>query len=259
VLCPGCAEDGGDLLVMKYPVTNAQYAHFVAANGYHNPAYWGGEASESWQWRVKNHSNYRGDGPVKNPEYWQDARLGEERGGFPVVGVSWYEAQAYAAWLAGLVGNAESVEAAERVLIEKLLPYQISEIRLPTEAEWEKIAGGTKAADRYPWDAPAGPATGDVKDIVVRANVRKADLNGTSPAGMYPLGRSEPYGLMDLAGNVWEWMENGYDDDKVGRALRGGSWNHNRWLARVSYRNYYYPLNSNYLIGFRLVAPVAGS
>jgi hypothetical protein len=57
VLCPGCARDGGDLLVGKYPVTNAQYARFVDDGGYENPEWW---SKEGLQWRIKP-PNYRGD------------------------------------------------------------------------------------------------------------------------------------------------------------------------------------------------------
>jgi len=84
--------------VAKYPVTNVQFECFIQAGGYENSAYWGGEVGEAWQWRVKG-ERFLSSAGTDEPEYWHDPRLGKERRGYPVVGVSWYEAMAYAAWL----------------------------------------------------------------------------------------------------------------------------------------------------------------
>ncbi|MFZ1397109.1 MAG: SUMF1/EgtB/PvdO family nonheme iron enzyme, partial [Candidatus Promineifilaceae bacterium] len=244
VRCPGCAENGGDLLVMKYLVTNAHFAHFVNDDGYQNPAFWGGEQSEAWQWRSTGRRRAFETVPDQ-PHYWRDARFGQERRGFPVVGVSWYEAQAFAAWLwhnyqkSGDDGLSGSLQA-----------HKISGVRLPHEVEWEKVAGGLADKDRYPWDAPDGPATTDTSLIVARANISEAKLRATTPVAMYPLGLSQPYRLADLAGNVWEWMEN-LRSDSGSRALRGGAWNYSQRNACVAARNYGNPDNANYDIGFR--------
>jgi hypothetical protein len=93
VHCPGVAEGpalskvegGGDLVVMKYPVTNAQFERFIQARGYENPAYWGGEDGEGWRWRVKGERRWSSAG-TDEPEYWHDPRFGKERRGYPVVG-----------------------------------------------------------------------------------------------------------------------------------------------------------------------------
>ena len=74
---------------------------------------------------------------------------------------------------------------------------------------------------------------------------------------MYPLGARQPFGLMDLAGNVWEWTNSWYDDkDKEYRVLRGGSWYVNQIYARCGLRYGDLPHYSLDLIGFRLVSPV---
>ena len=99
VLCSKCADGGGDLLASKYPVTNLQFERFIQGGGYENPAFWGGERSIAWRWRVKEHGDYRGEKEVTQPQYWNDPRFGKDRRGYPVVGVSWYEAAAYAEWL----------------------------------------------------------------------------------------------------------------------------------------------------------------
>ncbi|GAB4542790.1 MAG: hypothetical protein Kow0063_35230 [Anaerolineae bacterium] len=267
--CPGCAEGGADLMVMKYPLTNVQYERFIQAGGYLNPEYWGGEDEESdeeskgWRWRVKEHPGYRDKGPITEPEYWQHPRLGKERRGYPVVGISWYEAAAYAAWLTHVLRRAragdETLPAEDRALVAGLLEAGVSEVRLLTEGEWLAVAGGTRERDRCPWDPPEGPATRDRAAILARANTFEAGLGGTSPVAMYPLGASQPFGLMDLAGNVWEWTGSWYDEEKIGRVLRGGSWDGARGLARVAARLRFSPYLSDLISGVRLASPVLSS
>ncbi len=101
VLCSKCADGGGDLLAAKYPVTNVQFERFVEDGGYENPDFWSGERSPCWRGGSSRRSpEPPRQRPVTQPEYWQDPRLGKDRHGYPVVGVSWYEAAAYAKWLA---------------------------------------------------------------------------------------------------------------------------------------------------------------
>ncbi|MBI3989799.1 MAG: SUMF1/EgtB/PvdO family nonheme iron enzyme [candidate division NC10 bacterium] len=107
------------------------------------------------------------------PAYWYDDKLNGPTQ--PVVGVSWHDADAYCKW----AGK-----------------------RLPTEAEWEKAARGTDGR-KYPW--------GDQWDAS-RANTEALKVGKTVAVGSYPSGVS-PYGVHDLAGNVWEWVQDWYDKE----------------------------------------------
>ena len=147
----------------------------------------------------------------------------------PVVGISWHDAVAYA----------KSVE-----------------MRLPTEAEWEKANRGL--TDRYwPWGSAPAP----------RANVWSPDApNGLTAVGSYPEGKSF-YGVLDMAGNVWEWTADWYSDTyyyttpkqnpkgaKKGtwRIIRGGSWVDAPHRCTTTFRFYFYPSLKSSFVGFRL-------
>jgi len=156
------------------------------------------------------------DGGYEDAGWWDDLVRREPEASHwpqpnrPRTNVDWYEAVAFTRWFNARLGLDQG------------------SIRLPTELEWEKTARGEQGRE-YPWGDwfRSGFANVDEKER------KQGDwyLKQTTAVGLYPHGRS-PYGVEDLAGAVWEWCLNKYDDldavaaDTSGaaRALRGGSW-----------------------------------
>ncbi len=172
----------------------------------------------------------------------------------PVIGVTWYEACAYAAWLTEMLRMQGTISEQE-------------EIRLPTEAEWEKAARGNRGR-LWSW--------GNIWRSSF-ANSLEGRVMQPSTIGAYPQNKS-PYGALDMIGNVWEWCSDWYAEDTYGqrsgeavkdppgpasgsaRVLRGGSWDYDRSLTRGAYRYRYYPGNFSDSLGFRFVlSPDIGS
>lgn len=108
------------------------------------------------------------------PISWGGA-LPERLRDHPAVDLSWQDATTLCGWLSQLTGR---------------------RYRLPTEAEWEKAARGDDGRS-FPWGQIFDPAC---------CNVKESGLGGTTPAGAYQKGAS-PYGLLDMAGNIWEWTQ----------------------------------------------------
>jgi len=150
-------------------------------------------------------------------------------GNHPAEKVSWFDAVAYCRWATSRLGY---------------------EIRLPTEWEWVQAVTLGDASHEYAW----GPEwRGE------HANTSEARLSRTTAVGMYPAGGSRQ-GVLDLAGNVWEWCLNKTDDGdditiggEVPRVRRGGSWNDSSVDARASYRSVYDSDWRNLNLGVRVV------
>lgn len=255
---PATAEVPYSFYIGKYPVTNAQYERFLNARDYSEAVNWRGFLKfnedciqigrwheEGWDWFQQEMKDPRKFLDKKRviPKYWNDQNFGISNPENPVVGVSWYEANAYCRWL-----THHWREIAESKANIGLSPRLI---RLPLETEWTIAAGGETPEKRFPWDA-AGKITTDIKEITKRANVLESKIGHTTPVNAFLRGAS-PHGVMDMAGNVWEWQMN-YRDMKEGwLGLRGGSWASDEDLARVSVRNDLPPLSRSGNIGFRLV------
>ncbi|MBP1468557.1 SUMF1/EgtB/PvdO family nonheme iron enzyme [Candidatus Chloroploca sp. M-50] len=158
----------------------------------------------------------------------------------PVVGVTWEEAKAYCAWLTRELAAALPVGWV---------------IRLPTEVEWEAAARG-QAARRYPW--------GDTwrEDSAAMADDRATrGASWTVPVGCYPTGAT-PEGLLDMAGNVWQWTLDRYHSYPGSEkpftretlvVVRGGGYNTDRTLVRCGARGWNHPYYTLHDQGFRVV------
>lgn len=163
------------------------------------------------------------------------------RGNRPVLNVNWYDAEEYCAWLSRLTG----------------LRW-----RLPTEAEWMyTFWAGRPAHDRYPWGADLGfRQLRHHAWFTDNANLR------TQPVGQL---QANPWGMVDMLGNVAEWVADAWQPDltnlpadggpmpghprHAGRVIKGGSWLESARTLRPSTRDHFPPDHRSYRVGFRVL------
>jgi len=187
---------------------------------------------------VADYAKFLKSGDVDPPFLWQEAQDGKNHEK-PVLGVDWYDAAAYCRWLGK---------------------------RLPTEAEWEKAARGTDGRI-YPWGN--GPPTSDHGNF---GHETARGYAAVAEVGSFEKGQS-PYGIHDLAGNVWEWVADRYDEHYYQhslehnprgpatgllRALRGGAWNSAPTVIASTNRNAYVPSARRSDVGFRCAKGASG-
>jgi formylglycine-generating enzyme required for sulfatase activity len=241
----------------KYPVTNIQYGRFLDDYEFTAKKFWvdfpvfdekgepmektWGEEGYLWLLELLKDKILSPDGKRVFPREWSNPRLGISYKGLPVVGITWYEANAYCLWLKEHWINLE-----ESCINPDFRPEFI---RLPIKAEWIAATGGVEP-EEYFWMDTFGSVTEKMSNILQCANLSESQIDRTTPVWMYPLGKS-PLGLFDLYGNVWEWQANFIDDMCICPALRGGSWYTISKEVLLSSRS----ANSrSSLIGFRIVA-----
>ena len=223
---------GKPLAVGKYEVTVGEYGHFVSTTGYE-----GGSECYVWtgeKWEEETGRSWR------DPGYRQTERD-------PVACVNWQDARAYAEWLARQTGKA---------------------YRLLSEAEWEYVARAGSTTARYWGEGEAGQCRyGNGADSRTDFDWRIGCDDGyarTAPVGTY---QANGFGLYDVLGNVWEWVQDCWNESYAGapsdgrawgqgdcgrRVLRGGSWYNYPRILRSAIRDWDTADPRYHYLGFRI-------
>ncbi len=214
--------------VSKHPITVRDYRLFVDAGGYHIQRYW---TAEGWEHRRRGTWEY--------PLDWSLVP-GEDIERMPVVGISWYEADAFCRWLSEQTGTV---------------------FTLPGEAEWEKAARGSDGFI-FPWGNEWQSGRCNTIDAHIEADERANHHRQVEPVGLYSPDGDSVYGVSDMSGNVWEWcadvFQMVYDPERVPnpsdrdlRVVRGGAYYMNRHVARAAYRHKLAAFSRLRYVGFR--------
>ena len=212
----------------KYPVTNGEYKKFRDDAGYDDSKYWpDGEVV-----------------PKSQSNSWARNGAVAGRENYPVAAVTWNQAVAYCNWLSAKTGHT---------------------YRLPTEAEWEKAARGTKQY-RYPWGNHLDPSYASYSE---KPLTPAGFYDGSKHGELQTHSNASPYGAFDMAGAVFEWCSDWYSPNYYAssprknpagpaqgayRVLRGASQYEEPWELRAANRSSGAPLNQNHhFLGFRCV------
>lgn len=192
----------------KYPVVNRWFEEFVKSGGYNEKDYW---SKDGLKWLSESNAEY--------PGFWHDRRWRCPNA--PVVGVSWWEADAFCRWLTMTSGEGHVY-------------------RLPTGAEWQLAAAGEERRG-YAWGNDEDPARCNCLD-------GKNKIRRTSTVGIFERGRT-PDRIYDLSGNVWEWSD---EKDGSDRILRGGAYDVMASQCGSALRGFSEPGDRHDYFGFRL-------
>ena len=193
--------DAGVVLA-KYPVTVRDFSSFIEAGGYSNPAYW---SAEGWRWIVEH--------GINEPCYWGE--VGYAEAALPVTGISFWEAEAAAAFFSA---------------------------QIPTESSWE-FAASNGGKSLYPWgDSPPNKS---LCHLSFDATFGSLPIK---PVDSYIAGESE-CGMRDMIGNVSEWCRTSIASEYV---LKGGCRWHSAQLAGAKFRDILHPGTRDNQTGFRL-------
>jgi hypothetical protein len=208
-----------EFLIDATEVTHAEYLEFVTGGGYRNDALWPATISiDGVPTAIEEARRILVDRTgIPGPREWSGGRYPDGLGDHPVTGISWYEAQAYARW---------------------------RDKELPGPHQWWRAAVGDSGSV-FPWG-------NDVRTVPDRANF---DLGGTVAAGSLPLGVS-PFGCMEMAGNVREWLASSGDTEDARRPVAGGSWQDPAYTFDPTFLEAFAPDYTSDSIGLRLVRPV---
>ena len=200
----------------KTEVTHKQYMEFVNETTTNYP-----------QWLEKGHSYNIDTGSDNKYRIMGDALTNDN---YPIVGIDWHNAKAYCDWLSKKTGL---------------------NFKLPTEYQWEKAARGINGRD-YPWGGHLPYYNGDYYANYDPGNFNEDGYMYTAPVNSFEAGKS-PYGLYNMAGNVWEWCAEWYNDSSRDKVKRGGSWEQNDFdHLRCAHRTGVWHEDRGPYLGFRL-------